>query len=187
MMFSVKVITPPASEPVTLDEAKAWLKLETSDDDGVVIRLIATARQMVERYSRRALITQLWRLGLRQRPNSASVLFPIAPVSQITAAFWLQSDTTKTSLDVNSLMLDSMAEPPCLILPDMVLSAFTGTNTLMLDVQCGYGDQASAVPEALKQAILVFIAQAYEQRCATDRLPIDAIAGLIAPYMIRRI
>ena len=51
-MLSIKLIMPPAVEPVTLDEAKTWLKLETADEDATLTRLIASARQMVEQYTR---------------------------------------------------------------------------------------------------------------------------------------
>ena len=63
----------------------------------------------------------------------------------------------------------------------------TGPLSLTLDIQFGYGDQPARIPEALKQAVLVFVAQAYEQRSAASVLPIDHIAGLIAPFIIRRI
>jgi uncharacterized phiE125 gp8 family phage protein len=99
-----------------------------------------------------------------------------------------QSDaTTQVPIDLSKLWLDSASEPPRLVLPSSLLMPVTGPIALTLDIQFGYGDQPAKIPEALKQAVLVFVAQAYEQRCAASSLPIDHIAGLIAPFIIRRI
>ena len=98
-MLSIKLIMPPAIEPVTLDEAKTWLKLDTSDDDATVIRLIASARQMVEQYTRRALITQTWRLNLVKPPALPFIILPKAPVQQVVNGFTQSDATTQVPLD----------------------------------------------------------------------------------------
>lgn len=60
----VRLLTPPASEPVTLAEAKAHLRLDTVDDDTYVNTLILVARQYVEQACWRGLVTQTWELVL---------------------------------------------------------------------------------------------------------------------------
>jgi len=52
----------PAAEPVTLAEAKQFLRVEHDDDDDIIAALIAGSRIHVETQTRRALITQSWRL-----------------------------------------------------------------------------------------------------------------------------
>ena len=51
---------------MTLAEAKAFLRVEHDDDDDVIAALIAGARIHVEAQTRRALITQSWRLVARR-------------------------------------------------------------------------------------------------------------------------
>ena len=58
------LLTPPAVEPLTLAEAKSYLRVDTVDEDDTIAALIAAARLLVEAYARRALITQSWRLSL---------------------------------------------------------------------------------------------------------------------------
>lgn len=55
------IVTEPSIEPVTLSDVKAYAKIDGSDDDGLLNDLIMTARQSVEKYLKRALITQTWK------------------------------------------------------------------------------------------------------------------------------
>jgi uncharacterized phiE125 gp8 family phage protein len=75
------LVTPPASEPVSLAEAKLHLRVETgmTDDDTLISALIVAARQVVETITRRALITQVWKLVLDQFP---------APGQNVGSANW---------------------------------------------------------------------------------------------------
>jgi uncharacterized phiE125 gp8 family phage protein len=56
-----------------------------------------------------------------------------------------------------------------------------------IDVECGYGDTASDVPEPLRQAIRLLVAHWYENRSIVSGaqtaavLPVT-VAALIAPY-----
>ncbi len=67
--LSAILLTGPAIEPLSLVEAKAFLRVATSDDDDVIAALIADARFHVEAQTRRALITQNWRMALDARPD----------------------------------------------------------------------------------------------------------------------
>ena len=186
-MISIKLITPPACEPVTLDEAKTWLKLDTSDDDITVARLIAAARQMVEQYTRRALITQTWRISFSQWPAPSFVFLPMAPAVQLVNGFMQIDAVTTVPINLSMVWLDTASEPNRLVLSQTLLPPMGEPLATAFDLQFGYGKAPANIPEALRQAVLVFVAQAYEQRCAITMLPIESIAGLIAPFIIRRI
>src|SRR4051812_29149332 len=52
------VVTPPAAEPITLDEAKAQCRVDTTDDNALLTSLIVTAREYCEHVTRRAFINR---------------------------------------------------------------------------------------------------------------------------------
>src|ERR1700722_19098418 len=67
-MYSLNNITPPAVEPVTLEEAQAFLVVVPATDDALIEGFITAARQMAEKYCHRAFYTQQWRLSLDRFP-----------------------------------------------------------------------------------------------------------------------
>jgi len=78
--MSSLLLTAPAIEPLSLAEAKAFLRVETSDDDDVIGALIAGARIHVEAQTRRALITQSWRLAIDAWPDDGRLIVLPAPL-----------------------------------------------------------------------------------------------------------
>ena len=67
----------PATEPITLTEAKLWLKVDDSTDDDLITALIIAARQACEDYTHRSLITQTWQMTLDRFPNGCDpILLP---------------------------------------------------------------------------------------------------------------
>ena len=57
---SLRLVTAPASEPMTLASAKLFLRIEHAADDEVVTRAIIAARQAAEQYLKTALLPQTW-------------------------------------------------------------------------------------------------------------------------------
>lgn len=52
----------PASEPLTLTQAKAHLRYELDDQDDAILSFVATARDLVEQRLERPLLLQTWEL-----------------------------------------------------------------------------------------------------------------------------
>lgn len=80
--MSAILLTAPAVEPVSLAEAKAFLRVEHNDDDDLIGALAAGSRIHVEAQTRRALVTQSWRIALYEWPQDGNPsccrnLFPI--------------------------------------------------------------------------------------------------------------
>lgn len=63
------LLTAPAIEPITLADAKLHLRVDFDDDDDIITALIIVARQAVEEFVGRALITQTWQVFYDRFPD----------------------------------------------------------------------------------------------------------------------
>lgn len=52
--------TPPANEPLTIEEAKAWLKVDHDTEDTLIQLLMVTARERCEAVTGLSLMIQQW-------------------------------------------------------------------------------------------------------------------------------
>lgn len=80
MSTSYKVITPPtrAQEPITVSDAKAWLRVDWTDDDTLIASLISRARAWAESVTHRALATQtIQQVETIERPEGGELSGPI--------------------------------------------------------------------------------------------------------------
>ena len=181
--MTAALITGPASEPVSLAEAKAFLRVEHGDDDDVIAALTASARIHVEAQTRRALITQTWRLVLDCWPASGRIEVRPAPLRSLSAARGFDADGNAEPLDLDAFVQDTagstLAFPSwAMVQPDRIAAG------IELDVSVGYGGAAIDVPEPLRQAIRLLLAHWYEHRGITgdaSTMPLS-VPALLAPY-----
>ncbi len=181
------LLTAPAVEPVSLAEAKAYLRVETGDDDDVIAALTAGARIHVEAQTRRALITQSWRISADNWPEDGRLPIRPAPLQALSAVRVYDFGGTPHAVDTQAFVLDLGAcalafAPWALPMPGRIAAG------IELDVVVGYGDAAIDVPEPLRQAIRLLVAHWYENRglvasgsTQTAALP-ATVAALVVPY-----
>ncbi len=100
------LLTAPAAEPLSLAAAKAYLRVAHDDDDDVITALIAAARIHVEATTRRALITQTWRLSRDAWPRDGRIAVLPAPLRALLAARVYDSDGVAQTIDLQSFVLD---------------------------------------------------------------------------------
>jgi uncharacterized phiE125 gp8 family phage protein len=106
--MSLQLLAPPAAEPVTLAEAKAHLKLDTSDEDALVAALITAARARAEWHTGRAFVTQRWRLRLDAWPQQGVIELPLPPLVSVEdlAELELAREAIREASDLVHLMDD---------------------------------------------------------------------------------
>ena len=189
-MTSFVLQTPPALEPVTLAEFKTHARIDSTGDDTLATGLIAAARQWVEQYTHRALITQTWRLWLDAPTATNFIRLPQSPVLAVTSVQYFDDADNATVWSIGNYFVDLASQPARLALRNGAVwpSPIRCTNGLMIEYSAGYGATAAAVPEALKLAIKQIAAHWYEHRgeaSAPDAelLPLTALA-ILAPYRI---
>lgn len=184
-------LTPPAQEPVSLSEARQFLRLDQTEEDGLLASLITAARLMVEAASGRCLIDQAWRLVLDRWPDGGEIRLPLSPAGSVTAARVYDLRGEAQPVAAGALQLDQVADPPLIRIVDEVPEIGRAHGAIEIDLVTGYGATAEAVPALLRQAVLRLAARWFEQRgdvVGRDAQALPAeIMGLVAPFRRARL
>jgi uncharacterized phiE125 gp8 family phage protein len=180
------LLTPPAIEPLTLADAKLYLRVAHDDDDGLIASLIGAARSAVEGRARRALITQVWRITRDAWPPDGRFVLPLAPAREILAARVYDADGVAHETDTQAFVVDKGAAPGVIAFaPWFVPVPGRAAGGIELDVTFGYGDAATDVPEPLRQAVRLLLAHWYENRGVTvaeNAVMPAGVDALLAPF-----
>lgn len=184
------LITAPSAEPVTLTEAKLHLRVDDNADDVLIGALITAARQHAEHDTRRALVTQTWKLVLDRFPDG-EVTLDHAPVTGVLSVNYIDPDGVDRTLDASGFKLDTATEP-CRLVP-----AYGTTwpdtrceiNAVSILYTCGYGAPED-VPESIKRWMLLRIGALYENReevltgRAISLAPLPFVDALLMPFRL---
>lgn len=176
------LIEPPETEPLMLDEAKAFLRVEHAVEDELIASLIKAARMAVETATRRALITQGFRIVLDAWPAGDRIPSPVSPLRSLTGARVRAANGSATDLNLAAFTLDTASS---VIHFDRGLVSEPGQPIagIEIEVTAGYGEDAASVPEPLRQAMRFLVARYYAQRdrIEKDELP-ETVRALLASY-----
>jgi uncharacterized phiE125 gp8 family phage protein len=181
----------PEAEPVTLNEAKQFLRLSNDSEDTLISGLIRAAREEVEASCGLALIDQSWRLTLDLLPPLGRVLLRRHPLREIVSITRFGEDGEGTLVDPGTYRLDPTSRPARLHFRDLP-AVGQPMNGIEIDFKAGFGEAGTDVPDLLKRAILLLVAHWYEFRAevrAKDQ-PASYPSGyerLIAPWRTRRL
>lgn len=179
----MEIVTPPAIEPITLEEAKAFLRVTVSDDDTLITGLIKAARVDQENYTGRAFISQTWKENYRRWPDYFDMAK--APLLSVDSIKYLDGTGAEQTLaaDQYRVLLDEDAAgriyrnygvtwPELYAVPDAITLEFTA----------GYGPAAIDVPEEIRLALQLSISHFYDNRDGTPAP--DAIARALQSYRV---
>lgn len=165
--------TPPAVEPVTVAEAKAHCRIDTSTDDAYVGTLITAAREWVESYLDRSLVNTQWVMRLDKFPDDGTmdVDLPRPPMvasgtaTAVSVTFTSEVGTTST-YSTASYRVDRLATPGSV--KTLYGQAWPphrmDDNAVSITWWGGYGSTGASVPAAIRHAILMLVAYWYDSR-----------------------
>ena len=165
--MAIRVVTPPAVEPVTLNEAKLHCRIDVTDDDALVTSLITVARQYAETFTGRAFVTQTIQYDLPRWPRRKAIYLPRPPLQSVTSVTWWDTDGNDTVLTAGTnYLVDAAPEPGTVLLPDGGLwpsEPLYAVHPVRIEYVAGYG-LAAVVPEYIKAAIKLLVGNWYENR-----------------------
>jgi uncharacterized phiE125 gp8 family phage protein len=178
----------PAIEPVTIEAAKAHLRIDADDEDALIAQLIVAARMFVERTLGQALITQGWSYFLDYWPRGGCITLPLTPVQAVGAVKVHDGAGGSVTLDASAYAVDTLSVPARLVLRGTPPSAAARElNAFEVAFTAGYGDEEEDVPAPLRQSLLLLVAHWFERRepvvleGSPQEVP-GTVAGLLLPY-----
>lgn len=172
--MTYKVTTGPASEPFSVSEVKDYLKVDNSADDAMIETLITAARQWVENHCALALLPQT---VIQTWGKFGGIMnIALSPLRSVSAITYLDTAGAQQTLSASVYGVDNIRTPAQIYLAygQMWPATYEAPNAASAIFTAGY-DAASAIPAPIKQAMLLTIADMYDNR--TDyvkRLPTAA-------------
>ena len=183
MLIGEKLETGPSVEPVLKAAIKTHLRISHSDDDTYIDGLATAARQRIEDWTGRALITQTWDLYLDDFPVERYIRIPRPPLQSVTHLKYYLNEVL-TTWDSGNYIVDIYKLVGRLWLAENVAwpTADDRPNAVEIQYVAGYGDASTDVPNLLLHAITWFAAHLYE-----NRLPVDMVSLNELPMGLRSI
>lgn len=212
-MIKYTQLTDPASEPITVAEVKAQLRLSTSADDTLITStIIPGVRDFAERHTmtaipqrtftavydnihRKGVANVGWFDGTREGSITETMVLrkleiPLPPLVSVEAVRTYNRAGTSSVFSSSSYYLDTYAEPGALVLKDGYTWPvdLRDVNAVEIDFTAGY----DTVPPMLKIAMLQIAAHWYENRELFEigtilaRVPISAMA-ILDRFKLRRL
>jgi uncharacterized phiE125 gp8 family phage protein len=173
--MALKIITPPAVEPVTMAEVKLHLRVDGNDEDPLLTGLIQAAREHVEIVLlHRALVTQTLEYVISSWPCLRGIQLPRPPLASVTTIKYKDATgLVETTWSATQYVVNTDVSPGEIVpaygcsWPSATLYPSGGIRVRYV---AGYG-LAAAVPQAIKAAILLLVGHLYENRqLASDKV-----------------
>lgn len=156
------------TEPVTLAEAKLYLRINTTAEDSLVTDLITASREHAEHYLKRSIVDQSWRLTLE---DYAPIRFrlPMGPVRSVTSVSLVDAAGNVTSADSSAFKLSTDQDA-------LELTTMLYANMVQISYATGYATSAD-IPKSIRYGMLSHIAALFDCRGeGSMNVPKDTLA-----------
>ncbi|CAM3829764.1 head-tail connector protein [Litorimonas haliclonae] len=178
-------IMPPPIEPITLEAAKLFLRLDDDAEDTLITDLIQSAREQVETLCRKTLIERPQRVSFAS-PFNRILYLNIAPIKSVTAMTLHLENGGEEAVSLDGLKINFRATPASIQKDTLGLWSWhhrPEIKAITVDVVAGYGESIDDIPMPLRQAMLLLIGQGYEHRAGIDMPGIPMMVdALVMPY-----
>lgn len=203
--MALKLITPPAMEPVSRNDVKLRSRITDSSQDDSIDRYIVSARRYVENRLERQLIQATWKQSFDRFPSpcdrtrdkdlrrpsfsdpSRVLVLDRPPLISVTSIQYYDSAGVLQTWDASNYVVDNFSEPGRIQLADGSMWPVTAyrLNAVQVTYVAGYGADSSNVPDDIKHAIEMLASHYYENREAVGDvrmyevpLTVDALLDL---------
>lgn len=154
---ALRLVEAPLSEPLDLAEVKNHLRVTITNDDALISALMVAARERVESYLSRALITQTWLMTIDQWPiildrfpRSDVMDLPFAPLQAVDSVTYVAVTQTTQTWSPSLYTVDTQTEPGRLmpayqqVFPPILYVP----NAIQVQYASGYATAFTSTPNA---------------------------------------
>lgn len=167
MKYQINILNQSKIEPITLEDAKAYLRLDSDYENNNLIQIIKTTREAAEQYLRCSLIPKELLLVLSSNVNR-KITLPYGPVIKI-----------KSIILYNAGGGEDILDPKFYILNEDVVSFKIDIShqNIKIIYDAGYQEILSSI----KQGMLIHLVSLFESRNGDMSIP-NAVYGLYQQY-----
>lgn len=175
--MALKIITPPAAEPITLEEAKQHLRITGSDDDIILLSMIKQAREFCEDFQNRKYITQTLEMVRDYFPEDNCISFKnCSPVQSVESVKYYDAGGQEYIFDSSNYIVDTdsfvnrIVLGYCKLWPTIALQT---ANAVRIRFTAGFGDKGADIPETVKWAMILHMRLLYDDYKPDERTKIE--------------
>lgn len=165
-------VTASGSEPLSVEDAKTFLRIETDADDDLLEILITAARISAERLTNRSFITRTWRAsfpGSDCNGQNELAKNPITAVTLVEELIDEDAGTWQAVTDTRLMLTSTFAK---IRYPEVIYPPIEAPYGVRVTFTGGY----SVLPKDLLQALKMHVAFMYE-----NRGDVEAVGGVDIP------
>jgi uncharacterized phiE125 gp8 family phage protein len=175
---SLKRLTQPVVEPVSLAEAKVHCRVDSDEasENTYLTSLISAAREWVEDYIDRSLVKTQWQMRLDKFPPEIELprppMLPVTTDTPVALTYTVNQTGQTATLSTASYRVDSDSTPGVLrnLYGGTWPSNLDDPNSITVTWWAGYGEDGRSVPTRAKHAMLMLVGHWYERRLAADNV-----------------
>lgn len=163
----------PAFEPITLAEAKTYVRITHVEEDALLADFITSAREQAEHYLNLSLPQQSYVLSIAEN-DACAIRLPRSPILSVASVTLFARDGSSTVASASGYYIH----------PDkrvVVFDSAPSAHRVEIAYTAGYATP-SAIPKPIKLGLLAHIAALYESRGeAEPAMPRETLA-FYAPF-----
>ncbi|WP_439568712.1 head-tail connector protein [Sphingopyxis sp.] len=166
----------PGESPVSLSEARGWLRMGAASDDAVIAPLLRAATSICEAFTGQWLVIRPGTEVLALSGGAARLT--VRPVVAVEDVALLADDGSETVLGGGEYRLAVGAGGEGRV----SVAGADGHARVRVTYRAGIADDGAGVPDAIRQGIVRMTQHLYDARDGTDAPPPAVIAALWQPW-----